>query len=77
VSIHDPYVPAYRVPVEEVVDGADVLLVLVAHTVYCTLDLRLLRPRVRTPLIVDARNVISAPMAHAAGFDLVSLGVGV
>ncbi len=76
VSIHDPFVPAYRAPLEKVVDGADVLLVLVAHTVYCTLDLPLLRPRVRTPLIVDARHVISAPMAHAAGFDLVSLGVG-
>jgi UDP-N-acetyl-D-mannosaminuronic acid dehydrogenase len=76
VSIHDPFVPAYRVPLEKAVDGADVLLVLVAHTVYCTLDLPLLRPRVRTPLIVDARHVISAPIAHVAGFDLVSLGVG-
>ena len=76
MSIHDPFVPAYRVPLEAVIEGADALLVLVAHTAYCDLDLAALRQRVRTPLIVDARHVVSAQAAHAAGFDLVMLGVG-
>jgi UDP-N-acetyl-D-mannosaminuronic acid dehydrogenase len=76
VSIHDPFVPAYRVPLKTVVDETDVLLVLVAHATYRDLDLAPLRQRVRTPLIVDARHVVSARAARAAGFDLVSLGVG-
>jgi UDP-N-acetyl-D-mannosaminuronic acid dehydrogenase len=76
VSIHDPFVPAYRVPLEAIIEGVDALLVLVAHSIYADLDLARLRQLVRTPLIVDARHVIAAQAAHAAGFDLVSLGIG-
>jgi UDP-N-acetyl-D-mannosaminuronic acid dehydrogenase len=76
VRIHDPLVPAYQGSLEEVVTGADALLLLVAHDAYRDLDLAHLRRLVRTPLIVDARNVFPAQMAHAAGFDRVSVGVG-
>jgi UDP-N-acetyl-D-mannosaminuronic acid dehydrogenase len=76
VRIHDPFVPAYHGSLEEVVTGTDALLLLVAHHAYGNLDLAHLRRLVRTPLIVDTRNVIPAQTAHAAGFDRVSVGGG-
>jgi UDP-N-acetyl-D-mannosaminuronic acid dehydrogenase len=76
VSVHDPFVPVFHAPLETVVGGTDALLVLVAHSAYRDLDFASLRQRVRTPLIVDARHVVSAQTARAAGFELVSLGVG-
>jgi UDP-N-acetyl-D-mannosaminuronic acid dehydrogenase len=76
VSIHDPFVPEYHQPLEQVITGADALIVLVAHDAYRVLDLNHLRRLVNTPLIIDGRHVISAQAAQTAGFDLVTLGVG-
>jgi UDP-N-acetyl-D-mannosaminuronate dehydrogenase len=76
VRIHDPFVADYAGPLEPVIDQADALLVLVAHEAYRALDLASLRPLMRAPVLVDGRHVVSDAAARAAGFDLVTVGVG-
>lgn len=76
VAVHDPYVPAYRRPLDEIAANADCLVLMVAHDTYRELDWPALRRMVRTPLLVDGRNVLGGDEAvAAAGFTRVTLGV--
>ncbi|HEX5417080.1 MAG TPA: nucleotide sugar dehydrogenase, partial [Chloroflexota bacterium] len=76
VVVHDPYVPAYRGSLGAVVAAADCLVLMVAHDAYRELDWPALRQAVRTPLIVDGRNILGDDgSAMAAGFMRATLGV--
>jgi UDPglucose 6-dehydrogenase len=55
-------------------NGADALIVATEWPEYRSLDLAELREAVRTPILVDARNLLSAREAMDAGFKY--LGVG-
>lgn len=75
VAIHDPYVPAYSTPLEDIAMGADCLVLMVVHDDYRQLDWPRLRRLVRTPLVVDGRNLLgTAGTATEAGFVRVALG---
>ncbi len=76
VSIHDPWVPDYVAPVGDVVTGADAIVIMVAHDAYRALDLRTLRERMRSPVLVDGRYVIEGTHARDAGFVFRGLGRG-
>jgi UDP-N-acetyl-D-mannosaminuronate dehydrogenase len=56
------------------VQDCDVMVVMVAHDQYQTLDLKQLRALVRTPVLVDGRRVVNREQAEAAGW--VYRGVG-
>lgn len=75
VLVHDPFVARYAGPLEAVARGADCLVLMVAHDLYRSLDWPALRAIVRTPAVVDGRNLVG-PDATAAGFTLVGLGKG-
>lgn len=75
VSVHDPWVPAYREPdLVSVATGADALAVMVAHQAYRDMDLAALRAVVRTPVLVDGRRAVDPEAAAAAGFLVRTLG---
>jgi UDP-N-acetyl-D-mannosaminuronic acid dehydrogenase len=76
VSVHDPFIEAYASPVEEAVRGADVAVMMVAHSAYRSLSLPELRDRLARPLIVDARHVFSPAALEEAGFRSRTIGVG-
>jgi UDP-N-acetyl-D-mannosaminuronic acid dehydrogenase len=76
VVIHDPYVAEYRREVFECVKGCDVILVMVAHQEYKTLDLAALKSALRTPILIDGRRVFSPAQAKAAGLIYYGIGGG-
>lgn len=77
VAAHDPWVPGYGDrPVEAVVDGADAVVVMVAHSAYRRLDWAALAARVRTPVLVDGRRAVDAAAARRAGWTVRTVGIG-
>lgn len=75
--VHDPYVPAYQVPLENVVQGANAVVVMVAHKPYKALDLAWLRERVATPIMIDGRSVFLQHAGQQHGFTIRGVGYGV
>ena len=79
--VHDPYVAKeYRAPlvrdIEEAVRGADCLVLVTDHSCYQGLDLKSARNEMRTPAIVDGRNMFPAEKCRAAGFIYRGIGKG-
>ncbi|MEM0449081.1 MAG: nucleotide sugar dehydrogenase [Methanomassiliicoccales archaeon] len=82
-SVHDPYVPSYPgVPLskdlDEVVEGADAIAILTAHSQYYSLEpLKLKRlSGCPNPVIVDGRNVVDPDKFIEAGFVYKGIGRG-
>ncbi len=81
IRLHDPYVrqwafsehPVYR-DVYEAAKGADCLVLVTRHQEYFTLDLDRLKSVMRTPIIVDGRNVFDRVAIEAKGFEYRSIG---
>jgi UDP-N-acetyl-D-mannosaminuronic acid dehydrogenase len=76
VVIHDPWVEQYRGDALQFAQGCDAVAVMVAHSVYRTLDLGLLKATLRTPLLIDGRRVFGAKQAQAAGLAYWGIGLG-
>ncbi len=83
VSIHDPYVTTHSdFPIssslKEVVQDADVIVIMTGHSQYSQLDpqeLKVLTGR-NHPVIVDGRNIVSANDFIANGFIYKGIGRG-
>jgi UDP-N-acetyl-D-mannosaminuronic acid dehydrogenase len=58
VIVHDPYVSEYNLPLEDVLTGSDALVLMVRHEQYLNLDLSQVKKWMRTPVLVDGRNVL-------------------
>lgn len=76
VCIHDPHVTRYAQPLMDAVEGADAVVIMVAHRAYHQLDLDALKTRVAMPVLIDARNVVDANSAVRAGFTYAAVGRG-
>lgn len=80
VRVHDPLVAAGVGPgpvehgLEDVVKGADAVVLLTAHKQYKALDLARLRKSVRTPVLVDGRRIFGRNAAEKAGFIFEAVG---
>jgi UDP-N-acetyl-D-mannosaminuronic acid dehydrogenase len=75
VLIHDPWVAEYQGDLEERVQGADALVVMVAHDAYRVIDFDSLRSLVAYPLLVDGRRLFSVGQVSSAGWVYRGLGV--
>lgn len=74
VRVHDPFVRSDR-PVAELSEGADIIVLLVAHTAYRSLSPRSLeRPHHRT--IIDTTGVLEPDAWERAGYAVHTLGRG-
>jgi UDP-N-acetyl-D-mannosaminuronic acid dehydrogenase len=76
VSLHDPYVPDLRGPLEEAARGCQAAVVMVRHQDYVKLDLAKLKDWLDAPVLVDARRVFSTEAVERAGFVYRMVGVG-
>ena len=79
--VHDPYVAKeYRAPLvrdlDAAVKGADCLVIVTDHSCYRNLDLHELKAEMRTPAIVDGRNLLSAEVCRGEGFVYRGIGKG-
>jgi UDP-N-acetyl-D-mannosaminuronic acid dehydrogenase len=76
--LHDPYVRDFEVPFTEdlnaALEGADAIVLVTKHKEYLNLDLNALKEQMRTPVLVDGRNVYDKAVCEKAGF--VFKGVG-
>lgn len=75
VTIHDPFVAEYRGDVWACVRGCDAVVLMVAHRAYRALDLAALKSALRTPILIDGRNLFDASCARAAGLLYRCVGV--
>jgi nucleotide sugar dehydrogenase len=80
---HDPYVNKrdYRLTdltknFDEAVIGADVLIFATNHKEYYTIDLDDLKRKVRTPIIIDGRNIFNKKEIEEKGFIYRKVGEG-
>lgn len=81
VVAHDPYVSTFPEAelsrdLEHVIKGADCMVIATKHKPYFKLNLTRVKSLMRTPTIVDGRNVIDRAEAERAGFLYKGIGKG-
>jgi len=74
VVIHDPFISAYTGSVEQKAVGCDAVVLMTAHSAYKELNLPVIKDAMRTPILIDGRNVIDRNAAKNSCFKLVRLG---
>lgn len=81
VRIHDPYVQTWEFSRHEVLRdvveaarGSDCLALVTKHRQYFSLDLEAIRDVMRTPTIVDGRNVFDRKTVEDLGFEYRCIG---
>lgn len=80
---HDPYVKEREYKETELTDdfdkavsGADVLIFATNHNEYYNIDLEDLKRKVRTPIIIDGRNIFKKKLVEQKGFIYRKVGEG-
>ncbi len=81
LTVHDPFVQKpYRVEmvrdVETAFKGADCAVFVTDHSCYRDLDLKRARELMRTPVLVDGRNIFDWTVCREMGFSYRGLGKG-
>ena len=74
VIVHDPYIDEFNTDIYAAAEGCDAAALITAHSDYAALDLGKLHSAMKTPLLVDGRNLWDKQTIRAAGFELVRLG---
>ena len=76
--LHDPYVRDFEIPftknLNEVVSGADAIVFLTKHKDYLNLDLNSIKKQMRTPVIVDGRNMYQKKDCEQKGYIYKAIG---
>jgi UDP-N-acetyl-D-mannosaminuronic acid dehydrogenase len=76
--LHDPIVQRFEIPftndLDEAVVGADAVVLATKHKEYKELDLKMLRKKLATPILIDGRNVFDDKTARNAGFTYRGVG---
>jgi len=79
VRIQDPYVKSFRGrevsnKLEDVLNGADCLVTVTAHDSYRKISLRRIKGLMRTPIIVDGRNIFKKDSCIREGINYRGIG---
>jgi UDP-N-acetyl-D-mannosaminuronic acid dehydrogenase len=81
VRLHDPYVKEWEFGPQKIepdimkaVKGADCLVLVTKHSEYRSLDLDSIKEVMRTPAIVDGRNVFNMKKLESKGFEYRCVG---
>jgi UDP-N-acetyl-D-mannosaminuronic acid dehydrogenase len=75
-KVHDPFVADFNVPLEEVLEGCDAVIIMVAHSIYKVLDLKLLKRTLKHAIIIDGRRVLAPAQVENEGLDYYAIGLG-
>lgn len=81
VIVHDPYVQRpYRAELvrdtETALKGADCAVFVTDHSCYATMDLKKVKDLMRSPVLVDGRNIFDAAECRKIGFIYKGIGKG-
>ncbi len=76
VVVHDPWVPEYAKPIDEVLRACDAAVIMVSHDEYRSLDLAAMKKLLATPVLVDGRHVVDGADAKKAGLVFRGLARG-
>ena len=81
VVAHDPYVNTFPEAelsrdLDHVIKGADCMVIATKHKPYFKLNLKKVKSLMRTPIIVDGRNLLDRAKAEKAGFLYKGIGKG-
>lgn len=81
IIAHDPYVHSFpEVPLSknlaEAIAGTDCIVIVTRHKEYFHLNLKEIKESMRTPIIVDGRNVLEKEKVIAEGFLYKGIGKG-
>ncbi|MGV9170146.1 MAG: UDP binding domain-containing protein, partial [Promethearchaeia archaeon] len=81
VRIHDPYVKEWefspqkiKSDIEKTLENSDCIALVTKHAEYYGLDLDHVKSLMRTPGIVDGRNVFDQETVEAAGYEYRCIG---
>jgi UDP-N-acetyl-D-mannosaminuronic acid dehydrogenase len=78
--LHDPIVRDFGLPftkdLDEALSNADAVILSTKHKEYVKLDLKWLRSKLATPVLVDGRNAFSIDAAAKAGLTYRGIGKG-
>lgn len=79
IRIHDPYIKNYGnykvfENINKVVENADCVIFVTAHREYKKLNLEWLKNKIRTPIIIDGRNVFEKEVCEKKGYIYRGIG---
>jgi UDP-N-acetyl-D-mannosaminuronic acid dehydrogenase len=74
VIIHDPYVAQYQGGLLQMAQDCDVVVVMVQHNDYLSLDTQALKSVMRNPVLIDGRKVFDGASLRAAGWIYRAVG---
>ncbi|MEX0621778.1 MAG: nucleotide sugar dehydrogenase [Candidatus Woykebacteria bacterium] len=72
--IQDPFVDGYKIDLKKTLKDADAAVFMVAHNDYKRLDLKKIKSLMKTPVIIDGRNIFDKEKSRKLGF--IYKGVG-
>ena len=80
---HDPYVKEKDYQMTELTDNisdavlnSDVLIFVTNHKEYYNIDLKMVKDKVKTPIIIDGRNIFDKKVVESNGFIYRKIGEG-
>jgi UDP-N-acetyl-D-mannosaminuronic acid dehydrogenase len=81
VEVHDPFVKNYpgveiKKDFEKTIAGSDALVFVTAHNEYKNLNLDKIKGLMKTPIIIDGRNIFTKEKAIEKGFVYKGIGKG-
>lgn len=81
IRLHDPYVQTWEFSqhdimrdLDEAAKGSDCLAIVTKHAKYYSLDFKELKDLMRTPIIIDGRNVVDQDTVLQEGFEYRCIG---
>ena len=74
IVVHDPYIKEFTGDAIEKARNCDAVVLMTAHSEYEEIDLLGLINAMKTPLIIDGRNLLDKKLAREMGIKLVRLG---
>jgi UDP-N-acetyl-D-mannosaminuronic acid dehydrogenase len=78
--LHDPIVRDFDLPftndLNKALEGADAVVLSTKHTQYLKLDLKKMKEKLATPVLVDGRNAFTLEAAKEAGLTYRGVGKG-
>ncbi|MFW6120635.1 MAG: nucleotide sugar dehydrogenase [Petrotogales bacterium] len=76
--LHDPYVQDFELPFTQdlntTIEGADAIVIMTKHSDYFNINLRNIKKKMRTPVIIDGRNVFKKEDCEQLGFIYKAIG---
>jgi UDP-N-acetyl-D-mannosaminuronic acid dehydrogenase len=74
VVIHDPFVPEFTGDIYQAAKDCDAALIITGHSAYAEMDFTKFKECLRSPLVIDGRNLLDREKVRAAGINLITLG---